>query len=231
MKNILVTGCSWVQRMENHNKKNINNRFNFEYLSYGGQGLWKIEKILKKFNISEEYDTVVVQLPTPIRNKIDNNNTTELFCNFVDSFNSDKEEKKAAKEMLDKYKQKIIEINKLHKNVVFFLYNVGGYPFRHPYDFGKNIDSKIINFLKDNDLNHIYLSFEGKKGYAIKEENNMDKEFWSYYYENWPVALKGDYNKKSSLIGAPEVLIQDPHPSQKADIEALNKLRLYIGDK
>ena len=44
MKNILVTGCSWVQKMENHNKKNIDNRFNFEYLSYGGQGLWKIKK-------------------------------------------------------------------------------------------------------------------------------------------------------------------------------------------
>ena len=126
MKNVLVTGCSWVQRMKNHNKENLDNRFNFDYLSYGGQGIRKIKKILKKFNTSEEYDTIIVQLPTPIRNKEDHTNTTELFCNFVDSFNNDEEEKKAAEKMLDEYKQKIIEINKLHKDVVFFLYNVGG---------------------------------------------------------------------------------------------------------
>ena len=50
---------------------------------------------------------------------------------------------KEAREWLDSYKQKIIDINKLHNNIIFFLYNVGGYPFRHPYDFGKSIDKQL----------------------------------------------------------------------------------------
>ncbi len=77
-------------------------------------------------------------------------------------------------EELDEYKEKIIEISKLGKKVVFFLYNVGGYPFRHPYDFGIDIDDKMVEFFRDNGLEHLYLSFEGKEGYGVKEEDCED---------------------------------------------------------
>ena len=62
MKNILVIGCSWIQRMGVHNKDKRYDGFSFSYNSYGGQGLWKIQDVLKRYNDLDNYETIFVQL-------------------------------------------------------------------------------------------------------------------------------------------------------------------------
>ena len=153
----LITGCSWIQRMHKQNKiKNLD----IDYASFGGQGLWKISDYLKSRDLNV-YDSIVVQLPTPIRNDAVSKSTTDKFNQFINQI-KDLGIQEASNKIMSDYKDKIFEINQLHDKVVFFLYNVGGYPFRHPYDFGVNIDNEMIRFFEDNQLEHLYLSFESK---------------------------------------------------------------------
>ena len=173
---VLITGCSWIQKMWITDS-------NFYYKSFGGQGLWKIyNEINSNF---KDYKNIVVQLPAPVRNHPTCRSTTNRFNIFLNKIKK-LGEIKATQDLLEEYKQKILDINKLHKNIVFFLYNVGGYPLRHPYDFGENADKELINFFKENNLKHLYLSFEGKAGYGLDEKEELDFKFWEYYHQEYP---------------------------------------------
>ena len=138
----------------------------------------------------------------------------------------------ASKEWLDSYKQKIIDINKLHDNIIFFIYNVGGYPFRHPYDFGKSIDKQMLDFFEENGLKSIYLSFEGQANYGIVEEICNDEEFWEYYHINNPKNRSDkDFKKYWSLISPKGWISIDPHPNSKADELAIKLILDYVNER
>ena len=79
---IHITGCSWIQRMHKQKTKNIDEDYN----SFGGQGLWKIENHLKSNNFNE-FNAIVVQLPTPIRNDAYSTSTTAKFNSFINQIN------------------------------------------------------------------------------------------------------------------------------------------------
>ena len=225
---ILITGCSWVQRMH---KQKYPKDIDIDLKSFGGQGLWRIEEHLKIFDV-RVYDYVFIQLPTPIRNDAESKSTTSKFNKFINDIKKIGE-KPAVDKWLNNYKQKIIDVNKLHKNIVFFLYNVGGYPLRHPYDYGVNIDNEMIEFLKQSDLNHIYLSFEGMAGYGMDEEKCDDSEFWEYYHINNPANQSNkDFKKYWSIISPKGWISLDPHPNEKANKDAIDMICNYIrGDK
>tara|TARA_R100001377_G_scaffold75574_1_gene52189 strand:+ start:17056 stop:17733 length:678 start_codon:yes stop_codon:yes gene_type:complete len=221
-KSILITGCSWIQKMHKYNDTD------FIYKSYGGQGLWKIYNSLKDLKDSSSYQGIVVQLPAPVRNHPTNISTTDrfnLFLNRIEKLG----EQKAREESINEYKQKILDINKLHKNIVFFLYNVGGYPLRHPYDFGKEADKELINFFEENNLQYLYLSFEEESGYGITEENGVLRDFWEYYHTENPYNQKNkNFKKYWSIISPKGTIILDPHPNKKADIKALELIKNYF---
>mgnify|MGYP003645905157 CR=1 FL=1 len=221
MKNILITGCSWVQKMYKYNTN-----YDYEYASFGGRGLWYIQDYLQSRKLNN-YDGIVIQLPTPIRNIIQSNDTTERFHNFIEQIKTLGEEP-AATELLNEYKQTIIEINKLHDNIVFFLYNVGGYPLRHPYNFSDDADNNMLNFLKSNNLKHLYLSYEGESGYGLAEEECLDEEFWEYYHENNPFNGNSTLKHYWNIIAPKNVIIKDPHPNETADRAALNLIDKYF---
>ena len=123
MKKVLVTGCSWVMRMGPHTQNEIYDGVSFKYASFSGQGLWKIEQVLKYMSDLNDYDYVVVQLPAPVRNTVNGADTTERFCTLIDSFDEIGKEF-AIKNSIDEYKQKIKDINILHDNIIFFWYNI-----------------------------------------------------------------------------------------------------------
>ena len=221
---ILITGCSWVQRMD---KQNYPKDIDIDLKSFGGQGLWTIESYLKGIQ-KDTFDFIFVQLPTPVRNEINSVSTTEKFNEFIGDIKK-MGEKVAANKWLTEYKQKIIDINKIHKNIVFFLYNVGGYPFRHPYDYGKDIDNKMVDFFKKAKLSHINLSFEGIAGYGLNETKCDDLEFWEYYHINNPKNQSDkDFKKYWSIISPKNWISIDPHPNKKADKLALDMICNYI---
>ena len=217
---VLITGCSWVQSM-----KQQKTSFDFELKSFGGRGIFYLNNYLKTNDINQ-YEHVVVQLPTPIRNNISSSSTTERFNVFINEINKTSEEKTAQK-YLEQFKEQVLEISKLHKNVIFFLYNVGGYPFRHPYDFGDKADEQFIDFFTEKKLKFIYLSFEGQSGFGVKEQV-CDDEFWNYYHENNPSERSKEFQKYWSLISPAGVISIDPHPNHKADKIALNSIKNYI---
>jgi len=220
---ILITGCSWIQRIKNQ-KDSVTDDMSFR--SFGGQGLCVIENHLNKCDV-DDIDYVFLQLPTPIRNDF-SSSTTERFKEFVSDIKKMGEDG-ASKKWLDSYKQKILDINKLHSNIVFFLYNVGGYPFRHPYDFGKSIDDQMLGFFKENGLNSINLSFEGQSGYGVVEELCNDEEFWEYYHINNPKNRSDkDFKKYWSLISPKGWISIDPHPNSRADKSAIKLILDYV---
>ena len=221
-KSILITGCSWIQKMHKYDNTN------FTYKSYGGQGLWKIYNSLKDLKDLSSYQGIVVQLPAPVRNHPSSVSTTDRFNVFLSRIKK-LGEQKAKEESINEYKQKILDINKLHKNIVFFLYNVGGYPLRHPYDFGKKADQELISFFRENGLQYLYLSFEGESGYGLNEKNEPNLEFWKYYHIENPHNQKNkDFKKHWSIIAPKGTIILDPHPNKKADIKALELIKNYF---
>ena len=86
---IFLTGCSWIQRMHRLTGGDMRtgevDDVVIDYESFGGQGLWKIEHHLKLDDFSQ-YDFVVIQLPTPIRNEVHCINTTLRFKDFIKNF-------------------------------------------------------------------------------------------------------------------------------------------------
>ena len=97
--NILITGCSWIQRMKNQ-KHLVTDGMSFR--SFGGQGLCVIENHLNKCD-TDNIDYVFLQLPTPIRNNF-SMSTTERFKEFVSDIKKMGEDG-ASKKWLDSYKQ------------------------------------------------------------------------------------------------------------------------------
>jgi len=90
----------------------------------------------------------------------------------------------------------------------------------------------VLILIEDNQLEHLYLSFESKKGYGSIEEDCDDEEFWEYYHENNPANRKSkNFKKYWSLISPRGVISIDPHPNQKANKIALELINNYfIGD-
>ena len=106
------------------------------------------------------------------------------------------------------------------------------------YDFGEDVDEKLIEFFKENNLKHIYLSFEGLPGYCKQEEDCDDLEYRDFAEKNMKRILKiinfyrDRMNKEYWVWQHPENrIIYDPHPSKRADKIAAKMVKEYIDEK
>ena len=225
VKKVLITGCSWVLNIKEDTSEETYEGVDFDLASFPGQGLWKIKEVLSIRSNLNDYDCVVVQLPTPVRNTPNGRDTTADLCRLIDSFDDDSKES-VVKNSMNEYKQKVKEIDALHDNTIFFWYNLVGYPFKHPFNYGDEIINDLHKFF--NDYNLIHLSFEGQSGYHIKERLEEDEEFVDYYYQNYPSHLNGKYNDNCYLSKVPGTIVEDGHPNQRANLIALKKIYDYI---
>ena len=116
------------------------------------------------------------------------------------------------------YLDAVGRINSLHQNVVFFVFNVGGYPFRHPYDFGVSFEGEFIKKLITLNIQTLCLSFENIPGCANNEKRlttrsrpppNHDVEGWS-------------------IIHPPDKVIYDAHPNNSTALEAGEYVQNYM---
>ena len=234
---ILCIGCSWTAGWPNH----LPDSLNFHKASLHGVGIGKlyralVEKDSNKREFASKFDVVICQLPTIIRSH-EGMDTTDKHKKFVQSFEGMGEET-AKEKLMTEYKNQILEMDKLHPNIVFFLYNTGGYPLRHPFDFGEDVDEKLIEFFKENNLKHIYLSFEGLPGYCKQEEDCDDLEYRDFAEKNMKRILKitkiyrDRMNLEYLVWQHPENrIIYDPHPSKRADKIAAKMVKEYIDEK
>ena len=74
----------------------------------------------------------------------------------------------------------------------------------------------------------MYLSYEGKSGYGLDEEECLDEEFWKYYHENNPLNGTTILRRYWNIIAPKNVIIKDPHPNKTADIAALKLIDKYF---
>ena len=223
---VLCIGCSWTDKWPDYLKLVSPIKRSFH-----GGGLSLIEKTIKNYQNNVEIEAVVCQLPTPIRT-FSRGDTEQSHQNFVHSFQQNKQD--SIEKLLTEYKDLLLDINNLHSNVIFFLYNTGGYPLRHPFDFGEDIDNQFVKFFQDNNMKHIHLSFEGKSGYCKKEEDCDDLDYKNYAEKNMRRGLTGRSNlsKKYWVWQHPKNrIIYDAHPNENADKVAAKVVEEYINQQ
>ena len=136
----------------------------------------------------------------------------------------------ACNNLLNSYKDDILLINSLHDNVIIFLYNTGGYPLRHPFDFGENIDYNFVDFFKNNNLKHVYLTFESIPGHCRHEEEWDDPEFKDYVEKSVKrmLDMHGTADEKWVWHHPDNIMIFDAHPSKKSNLVAAKKIEEFI---
>lgn len=174
---IHCVGCSWTR-----NWPKFIPGATWEW--FDGCGLWAFHESVKS-----NADTVVVQLPTPIRS-YERGSTTEIYHRYITSVLPGRE-----KRLLKRYKREIVELNSLHPNVIFFEFNTAGYPFRAPFDF--NCSDEIKSWAAKSGIQWLRLNLSGIPGMCVKEGTEPVKKPWR-------------------LINPPGMYVQDGHPSEMA---------------
>jgi hypothetical protein len=148
----MTIGCSWTDKYPDY----ITSAY-VDKRSYHGKGLWFIENKLNEID-TRRYDKIIVQLPTPIRFRASISDTEDSIKEFKLSMMGDDK-------LLRAYERKILDISQ-DSRVVFLLYNTGGYPFRHPYDFGAQAEEQVILYMEKNGIQHIKVILEGLHGFT-----------------------------------------------------------------
>ena len=243
---ILCIGCSWT-RVWPRKLPYQNTKYKLTKKAMDGHGLNDIYNHLKHH--AKKFDDIIVQLPTPIRSFRDrflfSYNTGNQFKNFIDSWNDESIDviidktsfkKRAIEDLLRKYKNTILKINELHPNVHFFLYNTGGYPFRHPFDFGETIDKDMIDWFKYKDIKHIYLTLENKPGFCTGEQHDVDDEYREYAMKQMskkalsPVGHKNRPELIDNWVAQhpPHCLVLNAHPNDNGDNMAAETVQKYL---
>ncbi|HUW31155.1 MAG TPA: hypothetical protein VM223_06045 [Planctomycetota bacterium] len=223
---VLCTGCSWSYRWPG--------LMHFHDIVWedrgGGLGLYQMRNRLAQQPLLAA-DWLVVQLPTPIRSAeasrtplVNTAGTLGCFSWFVKRFHGIGE-KAARKELLRRYIQEIESINAMHKRVLFFHYNVGGYPFRSPFDFGAKIAGQLHSDLCAAGLHIVECDLGGLPGYAIKEhEGDRGKGPIVIHRSGKPIEL----DRRWHVVDPPGRWIEDVHPNHRADLLAATAVEEYI---
>ena len=206
-KRILCAGCSWSRSWPGMMAQILQ----VDWISGGGKSLGWIREQVCALEWSA-YDAIIIQVPTPIRSiKNTGLNTRGCLDRFMDESRS-LTERLCRKLTMDQYRQDAYKLASTIDGVLFFVYNVGGYPFRCPYEFGDDSEKKFTEWLTRKRIRHTLLSFEGKPGYAKVERAEAMPDQW--------------FNP----IDSPGHRIHDPHPNPTADALAAKHIEEVLID-
>ena len=155
---VLCIGCSWSEGYPAYLTAGFVTKHNFN-----GKGLWYIVNQLENDEKAERYNKIILQLPTPIRYRIDIPDTRRSIEEFKRSMMSERQ-------VIDSYKKEIVKIINKYNSIIILLYETGGYPFRHPYDFGENVRREMIEFI--GETRSIHVDFNNEENHT-KSYNDM----------------------------------------------------------
>jgi hypothetical protein len=187
-----------------------------EGISLGGWGLPEFVKKLEE--LEKQPRTLFVQLPTPIRSFPEEPEILKerTLC-WLRKFRSSGWEDER---LLKLYWDDLERIKALHPSVVFFMYNVGGYPLRAPYDFGVRAENDMLAEFARRGWGFLRCTFEGRPGFA-KREKRVDREFRKRYLETLDL----------DIVHPDGCIVIDPHPNRSADVIAATQVRDYAKSK
>jgi hypothetical protein len=210
---ILCIGCSWSENYPDL----IGEPYEVTKIAMHGYGLGDFfQKLARDVDLAE-FKRVFVQLPTPVRSYPDDpylqiKRTGYLMNQFVKSGWTDHK-------LLKVYLDEMNRLSVLHRDVYFFMYNVGGYPMRHPYDFGEHSEERLIVEMINNGYNFIRLSLESQEGFA-KHEEECDPIFRQRFIQG----------AQQHTVHPPGRIIIDAHPNKSADLLAASKVVACMSD-
>ena len=248
MKSVYSIGCSWIHEfnMQLAKSKKIQGcgsvtapKRSQGLYSEGlaGHGLNHIKEILKFSSEMSEYqekDVLLVQLPTPVRGilrdghrpRTNTKGYIEAYKDLVETIGVEE----AEEDLFSYYKKCLEEINSFHKNVVFFIFNTGGYPFRHPLDFGSTAQKEIISFLKEKKFNHLIVDYEGLPDCGRIEQYGSKKDLERILNKPKSVPSYKSHipDWLTNCIHPPGKIILDAHPNKDAALKAVAALEDYV---
>jgi hypothetical protein len=199
-----------------------------------GFGLTHIETIInKELETIKNNDILLVQLPTPVRSVLKDSLPLQNTSSYINDFERLKKlvgKENANIEVLEDYKNHLISISKLHKRVIFLIFNVGGYPFRHPCDFGKECESNIIEFIKQQNFEFVYRTFESQRGYSVNEieVSELQKKELIESVKTQKTHTESYKSIYSHCIHPNETFIIDAHPNELSASIFANDISKYL---
>lgn len=191
-------GCSWTQNWPQYM---VCER---KWTALDGSGLVRIGNEL---HAADWTDSVVVQLPTPIRsfgNQHDLSGVTrDLFINFWASL--PRVGLGMANSMLiTQYRKEIEAIHAKRPGITFFEFNTAGYPFRHCHDFGETCSDSMAAWATSKGIDWLRLDLAGQPG-MTRREVAADTPVETDEPTGW------------SVISPPGLRVIDGHPSMEAE--------------
>ena len=241
---IYTIGCSWThflfdeyknsESLESFAPEHAYRHTHGGSYSLPGHGLGHIRNILELESESSVYkscDYMVVQLPTPVRSVLCDNKSSMNTVGYMKEYQKlvDSRGREFAIDYLfEVYTKEMKKINSMHSNVIFFLYNTGGYPFRHPVslDSKKTFDDRIEKFCKSKGMQFISLSFEGEPGYTVDEVDCDDEEKRKLDPGNSKLVQEMWW--LGNCVHPDKKLIIDAHPNKKAANKAISLIESAV---
>ena len=222
-------GDSW-----NEFAKHIDNN----YLKFNGAGLEKIWDSSRKSRSLA--DITVFSIPCMVRsvqfmkggyNNV-HNNTYFWSKKFYDYMISDSN---FLDEFLSYYCGLLTKYYEEQKNLVYFIFNTGGFPYRHPYNMEyhgvKDFEQTMLDWFEDSGMRYTYLNLQGQKGMCRKEEDVPNEAFVERYGREYLYKTLG-WNIPACYhdidIYPKNTLILDHHPSEQAQKIGAQHIQDYI---
>lgn len=170
---VFCTGCSWTRDWPKFLPS-----IEALHHPFDGKGVRHIHQqmIGRRSEDANRADRIVVQLPTPVRSVSQEPGNTARCLDYIKRVWHGQRGRKG-RELLRTYQQEIEALAAdFPDKLTFLIFNTGGYPFRCPYDFGEQVQQRMVEWLDHKGLPSIVVDFEGVSGYARKEFPRSDGE-------------------------------------------------------
>ena len=230
--NIYYIGDSW-----NEFPKHIENRVD-DYLLYHGAGIEKVWQSSKGGR--KNADITVLTIPGFVRSiqfmkdiMTSSHMNTHFWCKTF--YEHMQEDENFLDEYLAYYCNLLKGYYEEQKNLVYFIFNTGGWPYRHPYNMAyhgvEDFEQTMLDWFEESGMRYTYLNLQGQKGMCRKEEDAPNEDFIvrfgrEYYDKTLGWNVPSCYHDKD--IYPSDGFITDHHPSPEAEIIAAKHIEAYL---
>ena len=138
-------------------------------------------------------------------------------------------------EFLSYYYSLLTQYYEEQENLVYFIFNTGGWPYRHPYNMAyhgiEDFEQTMLDWFEESGMRYTYLNLQGQKGMCELEEDAPDKEFVERFgreYFDKQLGWKVPACYSDIDMYPKDTIILDHHPSHKAQEIAVQHINDYL---
>ena len=206
------------------------------YMPYYGAGIERVWS--KSTGVRQNVDITIFTIPGMVRSiqymygeeQYGVSDTRYWSTKFYNEF---KDNPMFIDEFIKYYCGQLTSYYKEQKNLVYFIYSTGGWPYRHPYNMKyhgiDNFEERMLQWFKDSGMRYTHLDLTGQKGMCKNEidiANKKQKMMAQKCYVGVDWKLPPVYSDDD--IHPPNRAVLDNHPSLEADKIAAEHIQKYI---